>query len=71
MRVTLYVRDEDPATAAAILRERARLLYEGRVYVKPYTRRWPGGMAGARRAIARRKDQKGALIPFRRARKAA
>jgi hypothetical protein len=57
--VTLYVRDSDPVVAALILRERALLRHEGKVYVKPYVRRWPGGILAARRAerkAARRKS---------------
>lgn len=55
MKFTLYVHDEDPATAAAILRERSRLMFNGQVYVLPHVRRWPGGKAAAMKAAGRRK----------------
>lgn len=57
--VTLYVRDSDPVVAALILRERALLRHEGKVYVKPYVRRWPGGILAARRAERKAADRGG------------
>lgn len=67
MNYTLYVDFEKPAIAAAILRERALLQAQGKVYVRPYVRSWPGGMAGALRAARKaRRYRHGVVQPLRR-----
>jgi hypothetical protein len=63
MSVTLYVRDEDPEIAARILRERALLRHEGRVYVKPHVRAWPGGIVAARKAERRERAREDRKLP--------
>ena len=66
MRYSLYVHDEIPAVAAAIMRERAQLQLDGKVYVKPYVRNWPGGLVAARRALEKKRagKKRGALLRF-------
>jgi hypothetical protein len=56
VKITLYITDELPEVAAAILRERALLRHEGKVYVKPHTRSWPKGIMAARRAERKAKS---------------
>jgi len=58
MNFTLYIDYAKPAVAAAILRERALLQTQGKVYVKGYTRSWPGGMAAAVRAMRKAKKHR-------------
>lgn len=66
MNFTLYVDSEKPAVAAAILRERALLQTQGKVYVRPYVRGWPGGFQAALRAIRKaRKYRRTAVTAMR------
>lgn len=55
MRITLYVNDEQPGVAAAILRHRAMLRLSGFVYVRAHKRLWPGGLKAALKADAKRR----------------
>lgn len=66
MNFTLYVDSEKPAVAAAIIRERALLRLQGKVYVRPYVRSWPGGFRAALRAIRKtRKYRRTAVTAIR------
>ncbi len=56
MNFTLYLNDEQPAVAAALMRERALLQAQGKVYVRPYVRSWPGGLAAALRSLKAKKQ---------------
>jgi len=58
-KFSLYLNDENPAVAAAIRRERYHLRREARVYVKAYTRGWPGGPEAAQKAIEKAKKSSG------------
>ncbi len=52
-RFTLYLSDQNSAITAALDHERRRLMAEGRVYVRPHVRRWPGGLPAAQKALAK------------------
>ena len=69
MNFSLYIDYAKPAVAAAILRERALLQAQGEVYVKSYVRSWPGGMAGAARAMkkATKRQRRGIHVVHRKA----
>ena len=62
MNFTLYVDSEKPAVAAAIIRERALLQLQGKVYVKPYVRSWPGGFRAALRAIRKARKYRRTIV---------
>ena len=62
MNFSLYIDYAKPAVAAAILRERALLQTQGKVYVKGYTRSWPGGMVGAVRAMRKAKKYRRRVV---------
>lgn len=53
----LYINDQNPSVAAAIRRERMHLRAEARVYVKSYTRGWPGGKEAAQKAIEKERER--------------
>lgn len=71
MNYSLYIDNAKPAIAAAILRERALLLTQGKVYVRPYVRSWPGGMAAALRAMRKRRKKSPRVLAFGHRRRAA
>lgn len=55
-RFTLYLNDQNSAIASALDHERRRLMAEGRVYVRPHVRRWPGGLPAAQKALVKIKE---------------